>query len=48
MLWGENNSRKTNRASDKKKWKWIGHTVWKDPNAVGRIMLDWNPQGTRK
>jgi hypothetical protein len=40
--------RKTNRTSDKKqKWKWIRHTR-KDPNAVERILLDWNPQGTRK
>jgi hypothetical protein len=28
--------------------KWIGHTVRKDQNAVERIQLDWNPQGTRK
>jgi hypothetical protein len=25
-----------------------GHTIRKDPNAVERIVLDWNPQGTRK
>jgi hypothetical protein len=29
-------------------WKWIGHTIRKDENAVERIVLDWNPQGTRK
>jgi hypothetical protein len=32
----------------KRKWKWIGHTIRKDENAVERIMLDWNPQDTRK
>jgi hypothetical protein len=32
----------------KRKWKWIGHTIRKDKNAVERIVLDWNPQGTRK
>jgi hypothetical protein len=32
----------------KRKWKWIGHTIRKDQNAVKRIVLDWNPQGTRK
>jgi hypothetical protein len=43
------NRRKTNRTSDKKrKWKWIGHAIKKDPNAVERIVLDWNPQGTGK
>jgi hypothetical protein len=30
------------------KWKWIGHTIRKDQNAAERIVLDWNPQGTRK
>jgi hypothetical protein len=40
----------TNRTPDKKKrkWKWIGHTIRKDGNAVERIALDWNPQGSRK
>jgi hypothetical protein len=32
----------------KRKWKWIGHTIRKDQNAVERIVLDWNIQGTRK
>lgn len=32
----------------KQKWKWTGHTIRKDENAVERIVLDWNPQGTRK
>jgi hypothetical protein len=32
----------------KRNWKWIGHTTRKDPNAVERIVLDWNPQDTRK
>jgi hypothetical protein len=32
----------------KRKWKEIGHTIRKDGNAVERIVLDWNPQGTRK
>jgi hypothetical protein len=35
-------------STEKRKWKWIGHTVRKDENAVERIALDWNPQGTRK
>jgi hypothetical protein len=32
----------------KRKWKWIGHTIRKDQNAVERIALDCNPQGKRK
>jgi hypothetical protein len=43
MLWGKNR-KKTIRTSDKKrKWKWSGHTIRKDPNAVEGIALDWNP-----
>jgi hypothetical protein len=31
----------TNRTSDNKlKWKWFGHTIRKNPNAVERIVLD--------
>jgi hypothetical protein len=32
----------------KRKWKWIGHTIRKDDNAVERNVLEWNPQSTRK
>lgn len=32
----------------RRKWKWIGHTLRKDPNEICRQALDWNPQGSRR
>ena len=31
-----------------RKWKWVGHTLRKDPSNVTRQALDWNPQGKTK
>ncbi|VDP25431.1 unnamed protein product [Schistosoma curassoni] len=30
---------------EKKRWKWIGHTLRKAPNCVTMQTLTWNPQG---
>ncbi|XP_037300014.1 uncharacterized protein LOC119190875 [Manduca sexta] len=32
----------------RRKWKWIGHTLRRDPEHIPRQALDWNPQGKRK
>ena len=32
----------------KRKWRWIGYTLRKDPNSIVRQSLDWNPQGKRR
>jgi hypothetical protein len=48
MLWGRTGETPIELRIKKRKWKWIDHTVRKDKNAVERIALDWNPQGTRK
>ena len=32
----------------RRKWRWIGHTLRKDPTNTTRHALDWNPQGKRK
>jgi hypothetical protein len=48
MLWEKTGEKPMELQIKKRKWKWIGHTVRKDQNAVERIVLDWNPQGTRK
>jgi hypothetical protein len=45
---GKNRRKSIELQIKKRKWKWIGHTIRKDPNAVERIVLDWNLQGTRK
>jgi hypothetical protein len=48
MLWETTGETPVEPQTKKRKWKWIGHTIRKDENAVERIALDWNPQGTRK
>jgi hypothetical protein len=48
MLWETTGETPTELQIKKRKRKWIGHTIGKDENAVERIALDWNPQGTRK
>jgi hypothetical protein len=48
MLWEKTGDKPIELQIRKRKWKWIVHTIRKDQNAVERIVLDWNPQGTRK
>jgi hypothetical protein len=48
MLWETTGETPVEPKIKKRKWKCIGHTIRKDENAVERIALDWNPQGTRK
>jgi hypothetical protein len=48
MLWETTGEKPLELRIKNRKWKWIGHTIRKDENAVERIALDWNPQGTRK
>jgi hypothetical protein len=48
MLWETTGEKPLELQIKKRKWKWIGHTIRRDENAVERIVLDWNPQGTRK
>ena len=30
------------------RWKWIGHTLRKEPDHISRIALHWTPEGKRK
>ena len=32
----------------KRRWKWIGHTLRKEPDHISRIALHWTPEGKRK
>jgi hypothetical protein len=48
MLWETTGETPVEVQIKKRKWKWIGHTIRKDENAVERTALEWNPQGTRK
>ena len=36
------------KETQKRKWRWIGHTLRKPAANVTRQALDWNPQGKRK
>jgi hypothetical protein len=44
MLWETTGETPVEPQIKKRKWKWIGHTIRKDENAVEMIALDWNPQ----
>nr|KAG5693291.1 hypothetical protein BaRGS_011612 [Batillaria attramentaria] len=30
-----------------RKWRWVGHTLRKEPCNITRQALEWNPQGKR-
>jgi hypothetical protein len=30
-----------------RKWRWIGHTLRKGDESIGKQALDWKPQGAR-
>ena len=32
----------------KRRWKWIGHTLRKEPDHISRIALHWTPEGKRE
>ena len=32
----------------KRRWKWIGHTLRKEPDHIAKIALHWTPEGKRK
>ena len=36
------------RRSDRRRWRWIGHTLRKPVDIITRQALTWNPEGERK
>jgi hypothetical protein len=32
----------------RRKWHWIGQTLYKETEAIEKTALDWNPQGYRR
>ena len=32
----------------RRRWRWLGHTLWKPCCSIGRQALNWNSQGQRK
>lgn len=47
-LWKQTKEEHIDIQIKRRKWKWIGHTLRKEQNAVERQALFWNPQGQRK
>uniref|UniRef100_A0A0L8HA18 DUF6451 domain-containing protein n=1 Tax=Octopus bimaculoides TaxID=37653 RepID=A0A0L8HA18_OCTBM len=44
-LWERANQEPIHVQIRRRKWRWIGHTLRKEPSNVTRQALDWNPQG---
>ena len=47
-LWERTCQKPVEEDIGKRKWKWIGHTLRKEPSSTTRQVLQWNPQGQRK
>ena len=46
-LWSITNQKPIDEEIRQRKWKWLGHTMRKDPNSITRQSLRWNPAGKR-
>ena len=47
-LWARANQEPMAAQVSKRKWRWVGHTLRKQPDNITRQALEWNPQGKRK
>nr|KAG5714295.1 hypothetical protein BaRGS_018512 [Batillaria attramentaria] len=47
-LWTRANQQPKDVQVKRRKWRWVGHTLRKEPCNVTRQALEWNPQGKRK
>ena len=46
-LWKIKNQKEITIEIKRRKWNWIGHIIRKEYKSVERMVLDWNPQGSR-
>ena len=46
-LWSATNQSPIEDEIRRRKWRWLGHTMRKDPNSITRQSLRWNPAGRR-
>ena len=46
-LWKEAEQKPIDHTIRERKWKWIGHTMRKEPSNITRQALRWNPAGKR-
>ena len=47
-LWTRTEQQQMDVQIRQRKWRWLGHTLRKDPTNATRQALDWNPQGKRR
>ena len=47
-LWARTKQQPMEVQIRRRKWRWIGHTLRKQPSSITKQALDWNPQGKRK
>ena len=47
-LWRRTQQRPIPEAINERKWRWVGHTLRRDPTSITRQALDWNPQGKHR
>uniref|UniRef100_A0A183KDX7 Endonuclease-reverse transcriptase n=1 Tax=Schistosoma curassoni TaxID=6186 RepID=A0A183KDX7_9TREM len=48
LLWERKNQLPAEEEIRKRRWKWIGHTLWKSSNCITEQSLTWNPEAKRK
>ncbi|VDO90422.1 unnamed protein product [Schistosoma curassoni] len=46
-LWKRTNQLRAEEEIRKRRWKWIGHTLWKSSNCITKQALTSNPEGKR-
>jgi len=46
--WRITHKRSTENQIKRRRLNWIGHTLSKETEAIGKTALDWNPQGYRR
>ena len=47
-LWERTQQSRIEESIERRKWKWIGHTLRKPENNITRSAREWNPQGSRR
>jgi hypothetical protein len=47
-LWEATGKKPVALQMKKRKWRRIGHTLWKNDGSIEKQALDWNPQGVRR
>ncbi|VDO50186.1 unnamed protein product [Schistosoma margrebowiei] len=48
LLWERTNQLPAEEEIEKRRWKWIRHTLRKSSNCIKRQALTWNPEGKQK